>query len=280
MLLTCIKKRCGKVIFYCIVILFLFAILLPFIWQFLTSIKPLSEISAMPAVWLPSEINVQYYFNVFEKHPFARYLINSFVVASVSTVLSILIGASAGYALARLKFKGKKLLLMLILSISMFPAIATLSPLYLLLKNINLLNNYWGLILPYMTFALPMAIWMLTNYFSQLPNGFEESAALDGCNRFRTFFSIMLPLIKPGLFSVGMLVFINSWNEYLYALTFMTRENMRTVPVGISLFPSKYELPWGDMAAASIIVTVPLIILVLIFQKRIISGMTAGGIKE
>ena len=280
MLLTCIKKRCGTVIFYCIVILFLFAILLPFIWQFLTSIKPLSEISAMPAVWLPSEINIQYYFNVFEKHPFARYLINSFVVASVSTVLSILIGASAGYALARLKFKGKKLLLMLILSISMFPAIATLSPLYLLLININLLNNYWGLILPYMTFALPMAIWMLTNYFSQLPKGFEESAALDGCNRFRTFFSIMLPLIKPGLFSVGMLVFINSWNEYLYALTFMTRENMRTVPVGISLFPSKYELPWGDMAAASIIVTVPLIILVLIFQKRIISGMTAGGIKE
>jgi multiple sugar transport system permease protein len=269
-----------KTFFYIAVLLFLVLILMPFVWQFLTSIKPLSEIAAIPAKWIPSEINIQFYFNVFEKHPFARYLLNSFVVASITTALSILIGASAAYGLARLRFKGKQLLLMAILSISMFPTISTLSPLYLILKNLNLLNTYAGLIIPYITFALPLSIWLLTNFFSQLPKGFEDAAKIDGCSRAQIFFKIMLPLIKPAAFSVALLVFINSWNEYIYSLTFMTNNEMRTVPVGIALFPSNYELPWGDMAAGSVVVTVPLILLVLIFQKRIIAGLTTGGIKE
>lgn len=269
-----------KVIFYVFVLSFVGMILLPFIWQFLTSIKPLSEIAAIPAIWFPSKFYTQYYFNVFQKHPFGLYLLNSAIVASTTTVLSIMIGASAAYSLARLRFKGKKIMLMAILSISMFPTIATLSPLYLILKSMKLLNTYAGLVIPYITFALPLSIWLLTNFFSQLPKGFEEAASIDGCSRRKTFFLIMLPLIKPATFSVALLVFINSWNEYIYALTFMTNDRMRTVPVGISLFPSNYELPWGDMAAASIIVTVPLIILVLVFQKKIIAGLTAGGIKE
>ena len=246
-----------QIFFYLFVIVFVGIIILPFLWQFLTSIKPMSEISAIPAKWIPSEINIQYYFNVFEKHPFGRYLMNSFIVAVCTTVLGLLVGASAAYALARLRFKGKKILLMAILSISMFPAIATLSPIYLLLKQFNLLNTYPGLIIPYITFALPLAIWLLTN-----------------------FFKIMLPLIKPAIFSVALIVFINAWNEYIYALTFMTNDLMRTVPVGIAMFPSNYEMPWGDMAAGSVIVTVPLIILVLIFQKKIIAGLTTGGVKE
>ncbi|WP_246145473.1 carbohydrate ABC transporter permease [Bacillus rubiinfantis] len=273
-------KMIRSGVFYLFVLLFLFFIMLPFIWQFLTSIKPLSEISSIPAKWLPSKINIQFYFNVFEKHPFARYLLNSFVVAFITTILSILIGASASYALARLRFKGKKILLMAILSISMFPTISTVSPLFLILKNLGLLNTYAGLIIPYITFALPLSIWLLTNFFSQLPKGIEEAAIIDGCSRFQIFFKIMLPLIKPATFSVALLVFINSWNEYIYGLTFMTDDNMRTVPVGIALFPSNYELPWGDMAAASIVVTVPLIVLVLIFQKKIIAGLTTGGVKE
>lgn len=269
-----------QIFFYIFVIVFVGIIILPFLWQFLTSIKPMSEISAIPAKWIPSEINIQYYFNVFEKHPFGRYLINSFVVAVCTTVLGLLVGASAAYALARLRFKGKKIILMCILSISMFPAIATLSPIYLLLKEFNLLNTYPGLIIPYITFALPLAIWLLTNFFSQLPKGFEEAASIDGCSRAGIFFRIMLPLIKPAIFSVALIVFINAWNEYIYALTFMTNDLMRTVPVGIAMFPSNYEMPWGDMAAGSVIVTVPLIILVLIFQKKIIAGLTTGGVKE
>ena len=177
-----------QMLFYLFVIAFVGIIVLPFIWQFLTSIKPMTEISAIPAKWIPSEVNIQYYFNVFEKHPFAKYLLNSFIVALLTTVLSILIGASAAYALSRLRFRGKKFMLMAILSISMFPTIATLSPIYLLLKQFRLLNTYAGLIIPYITFALPLSIWLLTNFFSQLPRGFEEAAAIDGCSRAGIFF--------------------------------------------------------------------------------------------
>jgi multiple sugar transport system permease protein len=269
-----------QVLFYVFLVFFVGIIVLPFLWQILTSVKPMSEISAIPAKWIPNKINTIFYINVFTKHPFARYLLNSAIVATVTTLLSLLIGASAAYALARLRFKGKKIMLMAILSISMFPTIATLSPIYLLLKNLKLLNTYAGLVIPYITFALPLSIWLLTNFFSQLPKGFEEAASIDGCSRAGIFFRIMLPLIKPATFSVALIVFINAWNEYIYALAFMTNDRMRTVPVGISLFPSNYEMPWGDMAAGSVIVTVPLIILVLIFQKKIIGGLTAGGVKE
>lgn len=206
-------------------------------------------------------------------------MLNSLIVALSATLLSILIGATAAYALSRLHFTGRKTLLMVILGVSMFPTIATLSPLYLILRNLKLLNTYQGLILTYISFSLPMAIWLMSNFFSQLEKGFEEAAAIDGCSYWQTFVRIMLPLIRPATFSVGLLVFINCWNEYLYSLTFMSQESMRTVPVGIALFPSNYQLPWGDMAAASVVCTVPLILLVLIFQKNIVAGLTTGGMK-
>ena len=269
------QRTVGWIAFYLFVIIFVVLLLLPFIWQFLTSVKPLNEIAEMPAKWIPSHIHV----NVFTKHPFARYMLNSLIVATTATLLSLLVGASAAYALSRLHFKGRTVLLMVILGVSMFPTIATLSPLYLILKNMNLLNTYRGLILTYIGFSLPMAIWLMTNFFSQIERGFEEAAAIDGCSYFQTFTKIMLPLIKPATFSVGLLVFINCWNEYLYSLTFMSKDNMRTVPVGIALFPSNYQLPWGDMAAASIVCTLPLIALVLIFQKNIVAGLTTGGMK-
>lgn len=274
-----IKKIASGGIFYALVVLFVIVLLLPFAWQFLTSIKPLDEISAMPAKWIPSSFNGQFYVNIFTNHPFGRYMLNSAIVATTATLLSLLVGASAAYAMGRMRFRGKRPLMMIILSISMFPTIATLSPIYLLLRNMKLLNTYPGLILPYIVFSLPMAIWLLTNFFSQLPKGFEEAASIDGAGWPDIFFRIMLPLIKPATFSVGLLVFINCWNEYLYALTFMSASEMRTVPVGIALLPSNYQLPWGDVAAASVVATVPLIALVLIFQKRIVAGLTAGGIK-
>lgn len=273
------KRTVGWVAFYIFVAAFVVLLLLPFIWQFLTSVKPLNEIAEMPAKWIPSYFHGQFYVNVFTKHPFARYMLNSLIVATSATLLSLLIGASAAYALSRLHFRGRAVLLMVILGVSMFPTIATLSPLYLILKNMNLLNTYQGLILTYIGFSLPMAIWLMTNFFAQIEKGFEEAAAIDGCSHFQTFVKIMLPLIKPATFSVGLLVFINCWNEYLYSLTFMSKEAMRTVPVGIALFPSNYQLPWGDMAAASIVCTLPLIALVLIFQKNIVAGLTTGGMK-
>ena len=273
------KRKISWIAFYLFVVVFVVLLLLPFLWQFLTSVKPLNEIAEMPAKWIPSSFNVQFYINVFTKHPFARYMLNSLIVALSATLLSILIGATAAYALSRLHFKGRRSLLMVILGVSMFPTIATLSPLYLILRSFQMLNTYRGLILTYISFSLPMAIWLMSNFFSQLERGFEEAAAIDGCSYWQTFVQIMLPLIRPATFSVGLLVFINCWNEYLYSLTFMSQEAMRTVPVGIALFPSNYQLPWGDMAAASVVCTVPLILLVLIFQKNIVAGLTTGGMK-
>jgi multiple sugar transport system permease protein len=274
-----VKKAFGSAVFYFIVLLLTLILLLPFLWQFLTSVKPLNEISAMPAKWIPSSLGIHFYQNIFTKHPFGRYMLNSFIVAGSATLISVFFGASAAYALARLRFPYKRVILMAILCISMFPTIATLSPIYLLLRGMKMLNTYQGLIFPYIVFALPMAIWLMTNFFVQLPKGFEEAAAIDGCGWGRTFFTIMFPLIKPATFSVGLLVFINCWNEFLYALSFMQDVKMRTVPVGIALLPSNYQLPWGDVSAASVVATVPLIALVLIFQKKIIAGLTAGGIK-
>lgn len=192
-------EKAGKIVkkaaFIIFVVFFVGIIVLPFFWQFMTSIKPLSEISAIPAKWIPSSVHGDFYVNVFTKHPFGRYLLNSFIVALTTTALSILIGASAAYALARLRFKGKKIMLMAILSISMFPTIATLSPIYLLLKNLKLLNTYAGLILPYITFALPLAIWLLTNFFAQLPKGFEEAVPEE-----RSFLPLCFRLLNLQLF--------------------------------------------------------------------------------
>jgi len=280
MISSCIKQKMVQAIFSLFVLILLLFIMLPFIWQILTSVKPMAEINLMPAKWIPSKINPQFYINVFTKRPFSRYLLNSLIVASITTITSIFIGSLAAYALARLKFAGKKLLLAAVLTVSMFPPIATVSPMFLFLRNFKLINTYAGLVIPYTTFALPFTIWLLTNFFHDIPKGFEEAAYIDGCSVFRTYFTIILPLAAPGLFSSALLTFITSWNEFLYALTFMTKDLMRTVPVGIALFPGKYDLPWGDMAAASIVVTVPLIVMVLIFQRQIIAGLTNGGVKE
>jgi len=273
-------KTKKNILFYIMVIVFVGFVIFPFLWQFMTSVKPLDEINKMPPVWIPSKVNTQFYINVFTKRPFARYLLNSFIVASCTTLFSIAAGSACAYALARLRFKGKNVILASILTISMFPAIATVSPLFIFLKNMKLLNTYSGLVLPYTTFALPLTIWILTNFFREIPKGLEEAAVIDGCFAAKAFIRIILPLAAPGIFAAALLTFITAWNEFLYGLTFMTSDSMRTVPVAISLFPGKYDLPWGDMAAASIVVTVPLIILVLLFQKHVIAGLTAGGVKE
>jgi multiple sugar transport system permease protein len=204
---------------------------------------------------------------------------NSFIVASSTTLFSLFVSSFAAYALARLKFKGKAIILSLVLSVSMFPGIAIVSPLFIFLKNVNLLNSYLGLILTYTTFAIPLSLWILTSFFKEIPFELEESAKVDGATPMQAFLKIIMPLATPGMFTTAILTFIAAWNEFLFALVFNTQDSMRTVPVGIAMFPGEHDLPWGDIAAASVVVTVPLIIMVLLFQKRIISGLTAGAVK-
>jgi multiple sugar transport system permease protein len=266
-------------LFYAAVWIFVLVVMFPFFWQITTSLKPPEQLYKMPPDWIPSPVYFGGYIATFTKHPFTIYLENSLIIAAATTLYSIIIGSLCAYAVARLNFSGKRIILMLVLAVSMFPSIAILSPLYILLRQFNLLNTFQGLIFPYTTHGLPLTIWVLASFFKEIPIELEESARIDGTTRLGAFWRVIVPLAAPGVFTTAILVFIAAWNEFLFAFSFMTKDIMRTVPVGIAMFPGEHDLPWGDLSAASVIVTVPLIIMVLLFQRRIISGLTSGAVK-
>ncbi|MFC7441267.1 carbohydrate ABC transporter permease [Laceyella putida] len=275
------KKWVNGFAFYLLIGLLLLFVLFPFFWQFLTSIKPQTELFGEKAFSLiPSHISFDNYQLVFTNRPFAAYLLNSTIVAVATTGYCILIASFAAFAIARLQFKGKSIILGLILAVSMFPQIATIAPIFLFMQTVDLTNSYLGLIIPYTTFALPLAIWNLVSFYRKIPLDLEEAAKIDGASIMQTFWKVVLPLAVPGTFTTAILVFIAAWNEFLFALTINTEESMKTVPVGIALFQGQYTVPWGEIAAASVVVTIPLVIMVLLFQRRIVSGITAGAVKE
>lgn len=250
----------------------------PVVWQAVTSFKPDTELTTLPPI-LPVHPTWSHYVVVFTEHPFLRIIGNSLVVASTTTLLCLMIGSLAAFALAWLGFKGKGMILGIALAISMFPPIATVSPLYLVIRALGLRDTWWGLVALHTTYALPLALWILTSFFRDIPEELYRAGQVDGCTRFQAFRKILLPLAAPGLAAAGILVFIFSWNEFLFALTFTTTEASRTIPVGIALFPGLHEVPYGDIAAASLIVILPVILVTLFFQRQIVEGMTAGAVK-
>ena len=211
---------------------------------------------------------------------FARAVLNSLLVAAGTTALCLAVGASAAFAVAKLEFRGRSLLFGGALAISMFPPIATVSPLYLVLRAAGLRDTLAGLILPYATFALPLTLWLLTSFFRDLPDELYRAARVDGCTPWQAFVHVFLPLSWPALATSAILVFIFSWNELLYALSFISTPAKRTVPVAIALFAGEHVEPWGQIAAASVLATLPLAALVFFFQRRIVAGLTAGAVKE
>lgn len=250
----------------------------PLVWQFITSIKPDAEVTRIPPV-LPHNATFGHYISIFEGHPFFRIIVNSIIVASSTTVLSLILGSLAAFGLAKLRIRYRALMLGFVLSVSMFPPIATVSPLYIMIRSAGLRDTLTALVITYTTFSLPLSIWILTHFFREVPDEIYLAARVDGCSSFQVFYRIMLPLAAPGLFTAALLVFIFSWNEFLFALTFTSTHASRTIPVGIALFPGVHEVPWGDIAAASVVVTVPLIVMVFAFQRKIIEGLTAGAVK-
>jgi multiple sugar transport system permease protein len=249
----------------------------PFAWQVLTSVRPEGELTR---AGLPSRLSLDAYASVLASGTFLRAVANSLTVAAVTTSFCLAVGASAAFALAKLRFPGRGLLLAAALGVSMFPPIATVSPLYLLLRALGLRDQLLGLVLPYATFALPLTLWLLTSFFRELPEALYRAARVDGCTPFGAFWRVMLPLAAPGLATTGLLVFIFCWNEFLYALTFLSSPEKRTVPVALSLFAGEHVEPWGEVAAASLVATLPLALLTLLFQRRIVSGLTSGAVKE
>jgi trehalose/maltose transport system permease protein len=203
------------------------------------------------------------------------------MVATLTVGFAILMGVTAAYALGRIRFKGKELLMLTLLGVSMFPQVAVLSGMFELIQSLGLFNRALGLVVPYTIFTLPFTVWILTTFMRELPNELEEAAIMDGCGPLRIIFQVFMPLLWPALVSTGLLAFIGAWNEFLFALTFIVEDDQRTVPVGISLIAgaTAFEIPWGSIMAASVIVTLPLLGLVLAFQKKIVSGLTAGAVK-
>jgi len=268
--------------FYAFVVAFVVFCMAPFVWTLLTSFKGPTTIFEVPIRYLPMPPDLVNYRQIFELDRFRWALVNSVIVASAATAISLLIGSICAYAIARLDFPFKNFLLALVLAIAMFPGIAIIGPLFRQFNAWGLTNNYLALILPNVTFTLPICIWTLTAFFSDLPVELEESARVDGCTRMQAFYKIVVPLAAPGVFTAAILLFIHAWNEFLFARTFMSQPNRLTATVAIAQFEGAdiaAQYPWGQITAASIVITLPLVILVLVFQRRIVSGLTAGAVK-
>jgi multiple sugar transport system permease protein len=252
----------------------------PFVWQLSTSLqldKALTE--AVPSFW-PAPATLEHYFNVFVVKKFQLYVLNSIIVAGLTTFLCLAIGALAAFSLSRLKIKGRFGVLAVVLAVSMFPQIAIVGPLYLTASDYGLLDTYTGLVIVYLALGLPLVTWVLFGYFDTLPREIDEAARMDGVGVIGLFLRIIIPMSLPGLVTTGLLSFIAAWNEFMFALAFTSTIDHQTIPVGIANFTNLYYVPWGDVAAASVVVTVPLIALVLFFQRHIIEGLTQGAVKE
>lgn len=273
------KLSMGKIMGLLGMAVFLIVVIFPFYWQVVTSFKDPRDISLMPTELWPSRFSLEFFESVFVNHNFAVYLKNSIVVAVGAMAITILLAFPAAYAFSRINFKFKKFVKNFILLSNMFPIIAIVTPMFIIFKNLKLINAYAGLIVPSVIITLPMAIWTLIAFIEKLPYELEEAAQVDGCNLFQSIIRIILPLTAPGLFTTAIIAFITAWNEFMFALILVTRDEMRTVPVAISMFPGQFTVPWGDMAAASIVATVPIVIVVLICQKKIVAGLTSGAVK-
>lgn len=253
--------------------------LFPFYWLINTSLKTGADLSGANLV--PPNPTLDNYTSIFEDSAFTKALRNSAIVAGSVTVLSLLIGSFAGYALARLHLPFKFLILAILLSISTFPPIAIAAPVFEIWTDIGLYNTYLGLILPSLAFGLPLTVYILASFFRDIPRELEEAALIDGATRFQAFRKIVVPLGAPGVVTAGLLVFIFAWNEFLFAITLTSTPDRRPVPAAIAFFTGsqQFEIPLGTISAASVVVTIPLIALVLIFQRRIVAGLTAGAVK-
>ena len=276
-----LRQRAQQVLLYSLVLLVAVYALFPFYWAFATSFKSENEMFKS-ATYLPQNPTLQNYEYVFRDNTFTDALFNSALISSATSVFALVAGSFAAYALGRLRFKGRVLLLYLVLSMTMFPAISILSGLYTIVRELGFFGSGLSLIVTYPVFSLPFTVWVLTSFFRGLPGEIEQAAIVDGATPFQTFRLILLPLTAPALVTTGLLAFVQSWNEYLFALNFTaTNPSAQTVPVAIAQFSGQFseQEPIAEIMAAAMVVTIPLVVLVLVFQNRIVEGLTAGAVK-
>jgi multiple sugar transport system permease protein len=269
----------NMVLFYVFLVIFVLASVLPLVWVFKMSIVTKSELYASPPTILPNNPTTAEYAQIFGDPTFQKALINSTIIASVTTVICLVFGSITAYAIARLRFRFKSTVMTLILAISFFPAVAIIAPLFIQFTAVGLINTYWSVIITDTVFALPLTIWLLVAFFRELPRDLEDAAKVDGATTIQAFRKVIVPLAAPGVFTTAILTFIYAWNEFLFANTFLFDPSTQPVTVVIPNFATIYTVDYGAQAAAAVVVTVPLVIMVLIFQRRIVSGLTAGAVK-
>jgi trehalose/maltose transport system permease protein len=274
-----VQKLIESTLFYALLVVIVVFSVFPFYYAIVTSFATGSQIFAIN--YFPRSFDLTNYTSVLTGRNFFRSILNSVFIASTTVAFALFLAVTASYALARVSFRGRGLLLMTILAVSMFPQIAVLAGLFELVRFMGIFNTPWALILSYTIFTLPFTVWVLTTFMRDLPVEIEEAAIVDGATPWVIITKVFMPLLWPALVTTGLLAFIGAWNEFLFALTFTSSETTRTVPVAIGLLSgaSQQEIPWGPIMAASVIVTVPLVVLVLIFQRKIVAGLTAGGVK-
>ena len=273
------KGALSAVLFYVFLTLFVLVSMFPLIWIFKMSIITRGELFQSPPTLLPTSPNGSEYAQIFGDAAFQQALINSVIISGVTTVICLFFGAIAAYAIARLRFGFKGIIMTLILAISFFPGVAIIAPLFIQFSTFGIIDTLASVIITDVVFALPLTVWLLVAFFRELPRDLEEAAKVDGATTIQAFRKVIVPLAAPGVFTTAILTFIFAWNEFLFATTFLLTPETQPVTVVIPNFASQYTTDYGAQAAAAVVVTVPLVIMVLIFQRRIVSGLTAGAVK-
>jgi ABC-type glycerol-3-phosphate transport system permease component len=270
----------GKVARYAAVAFIVFVSLAPLYWTFATSVKSGVELNVSPPTLVPHSFSFENYATDFGLSTFTRDLLNSAIIAAITTILALIVGVLCAYAIARMKFRGVAIVLGITLSVQMIPLIALVGPLFVFFTGpLPIYNTYAALIIPDLVITLPITVWFMTSFFRDLPPDLEEAARVDGASRLRALWDIIVPLTAPGVFASAILSFIAVWNDFLFGLTLTTDQKAQPVTVGVTRFAGEHTIPWGEIAAAAVIVTIPLVIVVLFLQKRIVSGLTAGAVK-
>jgi trehalose/maltose transport system permease protein len=271
----------GKAGFWLLIAFIIFYTLFPFYWAVASSLTPSNDLFKSPVPLFPTSLTLDHYEVVFQDSSFLRAILNSAIVSTSVVSLALLLGTLGAYALGRLHFRGRTVILYLILSMTMFPAIAILGSLFQMMKDFNAYNTLWGLVIVYLTFTLPFTVWVLTNFFRAMPAELEQAALVDGATPMRALRDVLLPLAIPGMVTTALLAFISAWSEFLFARTFTLTESALTVQVAISQFTGnqQFEEPFAVRMAAAVVVTIPLLVGVLVVQRRIIAGLTAGAVK-
>lgn len=275
-----LKYKGFKYISIVILLLLVIFSLLPFLWMFITSFKSSVETYTNPPTWIPKHPTLSNFVYILQRGSFAVYFRNSIIVAIATTIVTLIVSSSAGYAFSRFRFPGWRFLFLAFLVTQMFPSVLLIIPLFQIVKAMRLLNTLYALVLSYITFNLPLCVWLLKGFFDQIPRELEEAAMIDGCSRVSAVVRVILPVSLPGIIATGIFAFIGAWDELLFAMTFTSSDDARTLSVSLQRFITSYEIQWNHLAAGSVIATVPVVIMFLFVQRFLVKGVLAGSVKE